>query len=98
MRMNAVPDQTGPLSDEESQQFANLLRRYLHHELDQWEGVVTESAYGPVYAFFTNKLPDGWPHESFRPFLASRAVAGPSEGAQRRPTLTAQSQVRALIG
>ncbi|POX52491.1 hypothetical protein [Streptomyces sp. Ru72] len=66
--MDAAQDQTGPLSDEEFQQFTNLLRRYLHYELDQWEGVVTESAHGPIYAFFVNKLPDGWTHESFRPF------------------------------
>ncbi|MDX2705855.1 hypothetical protein PV350_23770 [Streptomyces sp. PA03-6a] len=49
-------------------QFSSLLRRYLHHKLDQWEGVVTESPHGPVYAFFTNRLPDDWTHESFRPF------------------------------
>ncbi|MEU6086179.1 hypothetical protein ABZ865_05085 [Streptomyces sp. NPDC047085] len=66
--MDATQDQTGPLSDEEFQQFANLLRRYLHYELDQWENLVTESAHGPIYAYFTNKLPDGWTHEAFRPF------------------------------
>lgn len=40
----------------------------LHYELDQWENLVTESAHGPIYTHFTNKLPDGWTHESFRPF------------------------------
>ncbi|MFJ9727684.1 hypothetical protein ACIRP3_33515 [Streptomyces sp. NPDC101209] len=66
--MDAAQDQTGPLSDEEFRQFTSLLRRYLDHELDQWECLVTESAHGPLYAFFTNKLPAGWTHESFRPF------------------------------
>ncbi|MEV7371938.1 hypothetical protein AB0O51_13765 [Streptomyces sp. NPDC090301] len=65
--MDAAQEPTGPLSDEEVQQFLNLLRRYLHHELDQWQGLVTDSDYGPIYAFFTNKLPDEWSHEMFRP-------------------------------
>ncbi|MEU4078079.1 hypothetical protein DEJ45_19660 [Streptomyces venezuelae] len=65
--MDATQEPTGPLSDEEGQQFVNLLRRYLHHELDQWQGLVTESDYGPIYAFFTNKLPDKWSREMFRP-------------------------------
>ncbi|MET4648134.1 hypothetical protein ABID95_007904 [Streptomyces atratus] len=58
-RDDATQGQTGPLSNAEVQQFVNLLRRYLHYELDQWENLVTESDYGPIYASFTNKLPDG---------------------------------------
>ncbi|WP_405767099.1 hypothetical protein OG539_19440 [Actinacidiphila glaucinigra] len=65
---DATQGQTGPLSDAEVQQFVNLLRRYLHYELDQWECLVTESDYGPIYAVFANKLPEGWTHEFFRPF------------------------------
>lgn len=65
--MDAAKEPTGPLSDEEAQQFVSLLRRYLCHDLDQWQGLVTESDYGPIYAFFTNKRPDEWPHELFRP-------------------------------
>ncbi len=45
-----------------------MLRRYLHHDLDQWELLVTQSEYGPLYAVFANKLPEGWPEDMFRPF------------------------------
>ncbi|SEG83197.1 hypothetical protein SAMN05216223_11418 [Actinacidiphila yanglinensis] len=66
--MDSSHGTAGPLSDEEGQQFVTLLRRYLHHELDQFEFVMTETEYGPIYAIFTNKLPEGWPAEAFRPF------------------------------
>lgn len=65
--MQPSEEPTGPLSDEEVRQFVNLLRRYLHHDLDQWELNVTESEHGPVYAVLANKLPAGWPLEMFKP-------------------------------
>lgn len=67
--MDSSLDPAGPLSAEEGQQFVNLLRRYLQYELDQFQFVMTETEeYGPAYAIFTNKLPEGWPAEAFESF------------------------------
>jgi len=66
--MDPSQEPTGRLSDEEFRQFLSMLRRYLQHDLDQWELLVTQSEYGPLYAVFANKLPEGWPEDMFRPF------------------------------
>ncbi|WP_335984432.1 MULTISPECIES: hypothetical protein [Streptomycetaceae] len=66
--MEPSQEPAGPLSEEEFQQFLNMLRRYLHHDLDQWELLVTQSEYGPLYAVFANKLPEDWPEDVFRQF------------------------------
>lgn len=63
-----IQEPAGQLSDEEFRQFLSLLRRYLHYDLDQWELLVTQRKYGPAYAVFANKLPEGWPENMFRPF------------------------------
>lgn len=66
--VDSSQEPTGRLSDDEFRQFLSLLRRYLHHDLDQWELLVTQREYGPAYAVFANKLPEGWPEDMFRPF------------------------------
>ncbi|MFF3454660.1 hypothetical protein ACFYXH_10060 [Streptomyces sp. NPDC002730] len=55
MEQETVPD--GPLNDAEWEQFRQLLRRYLRHELDQWETWKTDTPYGPAYALLTRALP-----------------------------------------
>ncbi|MFF9004151.1 hypothetical protein ACF1GW_08370 [Streptomyces achromogenes] len=57
-----------PLSDQEFDQFRDLLRRYCAHELDQWESLRTETPYGPVYVLLTRSLPPGTAPEAYRRF------------------------------
>ncbi|GAA1101562.1 hypothetical protein GCM10009663_50290 [Kitasatospora arboriphila] len=49
--------QGGPLSNSEVEQLRQLLKRYLSHELDQWEDWKTETPYGPAYVVLTRSLP-----------------------------------------
>lgn len=65
--MDSTTGRTGPLSADEGRQFVGLLRRYMEYELDQFEFLVRETEHGPVYAIFSNKLPEGWPAEAFIP-------------------------------
>ncbi|GGX74039.1 hypothetical protein GCM10010358_30520 [Streptomyces minutiscleroticus] len=58
----------GPLSDQEFDQFRELLRRYCAHELDQWESLRTSTPYGPVYVLFTRSLPPDTAPEAYRTF------------------------------
>lgn len=58
----------GALSDQEYGLFRDLLRRYCAYEVDQWENLYTETAYGPVYVSFSRALPPGAPHEAYREF------------------------------
>ncbi|MFC8720118.1 hypothetical protein [Kitasatospora sp. NPDC057198] len=57
----------GPLTDAEAEQFHHLLRRYLAHELDQWETWWADTPYGPAYVLLTRALPPGERHEHYRP-------------------------------
>jgi hypothetical protein len=66
--MGPSPEPSGRLPDEEFRQFLGMLRRYLHHDLDQWELLVTQSEYGPIYARFMSELPEGRPKDMFEPF------------------------------
>ncbi|WP_327350313.1 hypothetical protein [Streptomyces sp. NBC_01304] len=66
--MSDLISSDGPLSDAEVDQLRLLLRRYCHHELDQWEALRTETPYGDVYVLITNALPAGTGPEMFRPF------------------------------
>ncbi|MFM9612654.1 hypothetical protein [Streptomyces niveiscabiei] len=66
MDTSGPPD--GPLSDQEFDQFRALMRRYCAYEVDQWENLRTDTAYGPVYVSFARALPPGAPHEAYREF------------------------------
>ncbi|MFD9484123.1 hypothetical protein [Streptomyces sp. NPDC059991] len=58
----------GPLDDAEFAQFRELLRRYLAHELDQWETLRTDTPYGPAYLFMSRALLPGTTDEMYRTF------------------------------
>ncbi|MFE2930025.1 hypothetical protein [Streptomyces sp. NPDC059278] len=66
--MDAPTQDDGPLSDQEFDQFRDLLRRYCAHELDQWESLQTKTPYGPVYVLFTRSLPPETAPEAYRMF------------------------------
>ncbi|MEV7772839.1 hypothetical protein [Kitasatospora sp. NPDC086791] len=63
MMSEMEPD--GPLSDAEAEQFRQLLKRYLSHELDQWETSKSETPYGPAYVVLTRALPEAALPEHF---------------------------------
>ncbi|MFE6051137.1 hypothetical protein ACFQ6N_10300 [Kitasatospora sp. NPDC056446] len=55
----------GPLVEAEVVQLRQLLKRYLSHELDQWETWKSETPYGPAYVVLSRALPDGALPEHF---------------------------------
>ncbi|MEU1077277.1 MULTISPECIES: hypothetical protein [unclassified Streptomyces] len=65
--MTKQADGAGPLSDQEFEQFRDLLRRYLAHELDQWELLRSDTPYGTAYLHMTRALPPGTTEEMYRP-------------------------------
>ncbi|MFI1177344.1 hypothetical protein [Streptomyces melanogenes] len=65
--MTKKTDGTGPLDDQEFATFRDLLRRYLAHELDQWELLRTATPYGTAYLHMSRALPPGTTEEMYRP-------------------------------
>ncbi|MFI9269772.1 hypothetical protein ACIGXM_03485 [Kitasatospora sp. NPDC052896] len=57
----------GPLSETEWEQLRQLLRRFLSHELDQWENWKADTPDGMAYVLLTRALPPGVLPEHFRP-------------------------------
>lgn len=55
----------GRLSAAEWDQLRSLMRRYISHELDQWEHWCVETPYGPAYVTLTNAMPPDVPPELF---------------------------------
>ncbi len=58
----------GPLSEQEFDQFRDLLRRYCAHDLDLWESLQTETPNGPVYVLFTRSPQLDMVPESYKTF------------------------------
>ena len=58
-------DAGGPLTDAEVRDLAQLLARYVSHDLDQWDNWQIETSYGPVYVMITRILQPGWPQDAF---------------------------------
>ncbi|MFF2123696.1 hypothetical protein ACFVXH_40845 [Kitasatospora sp. NPDC058184] len=63
--MMSEMESDGPLSDAEAERLRLLLKRYLSHELDQWETWKSETPYGPAYVLLSRALPDGGLPEYF---------------------------------
>jgi hypothetical protein len=49
----------GPLSQDDYDRLAELLVRFLSHDLDQWDHWRIETAYGPVYIDLSVRRPEG---------------------------------------
>lgn len=58
-------DAGGPLTDAEVRDFAQLLARYVSHDLDQWDNWQIDTSHGPVYVMITRSLQPGWPQDAF---------------------------------
>jgi hypothetical protein len=66
--MDTSTGRDGPLSDQEFDQFRDLLRRYCAHDLDLWESLQTETPHGPVYVLFTRSPQPGMVSEAYKTF------------------------------